>query len=162
MKTHSRNWKSASGLILVGLFALFFSMPLLAQQTGEIFGKVTDAADGSAIAEVGIQATGTTLPGRRSTTTNATGDYRLPLLPPGEYTFRVRGSNNDGVWNEEADAETDLQLPWGLKLLSGGPVTRNVGYYFYFYMSEAGEVVNRQMDDVQRSIDVFHKLFPPS
>ncbi len=22
-------------------------------------------------------------------------------LPPGEYTFRVRGSNNDGVWNEE-------------------------------------------------------------
>ena len=87
MKTHSRNWKSASGLILVGLFALFFSMPLLAQQTGEIFGKVTDAADGSAIAEVGIQATGTTLPGRRSTTTNATGDYRLPLLPPGEYTL---------------------------------------------------------------------------
>ena len=22
-------------------------------------------------------------------------------LPPGEYTFRVRGSNNDGVWNDE-------------------------------------------------------------
>jgi PAS domain S-box-containing protein len=22
-------------------------------------------------------------------------------LPPGEYTFRVKGSNNDGVWNEE-------------------------------------------------------------
>jgi signal transduction histidine kinase/ligand-binding sensor domain-containing protein len=25
-------------------------------------------------------------------------------LPPGEYTFRVRGSNNDGVWNEEGVA----------------------------------------------------------
>lgn len=24
-------------------------------------------------------------------------------LPPGEYTFRVRGSNNDGIWNESGD-----------------------------------------------------------
>jgi signal transduction histidine kinase/ligand-binding sensor domain-containing protein/DNA-binding response OmpR family regulator len=24
-----------------------------------------------------------------------------PNLPPGNYTFRVKGSNNDGVWNEE-------------------------------------------------------------
>ena len=27
-------------------------------------------------------------------------------LPPGEYTFRVRGSNNDGVWNDEGVAVT--------------------------------------------------------
>jgi len=37
-------------------------------------------------------------------------------------------------------AEWDLQTPWGLKLLSGGPVAKNVGYYFYFFMSEKGEV----------------------
>ncbi|HSR32931.1 MAG TPA: two-component regulator propeller domain-containing protein, partial [Anaerolineae bacterium] len=29
-------------------------------------------------------------------------DY--PDLKPGEYTFRVKGSNNDGVWNEEGTA----------------------------------------------------------
>lgn len=34
----------------------------------------------------------------------------------------------------------DLEAPWGLKLLSGGTVARDVGYYFYFYMSERGEV----------------------
>jgi len=39
------------------------------------------------------------------------------------------------------DAEfSDLQSPWGLKLLSGGNVAKDVGYYFYFYMSERGEV----------------------
>ncbi|MEN8006555.1 MAG: two-component regulator propeller domain-containing protein [Candidatus Krumholzibacteriota bacterium] len=27
-------------------------------------------------------------------------------LPPGDYTFRVRGSNNDGVWNDEGVAVT--------------------------------------------------------
>jgi len=45
------------------------------------------------------------------------------------------------LWAEDsATAEWDLQTPWGLKLRSGGPVARNIGYYFYFYMSEAGEV----------------------
>jgi hypothetical protein len=23
-----------------------------------------------------------------------------PNLPPGKYTFKVKGSNNDGIWNE--------------------------------------------------------------
>jgi hypothetical protein len=42
--------------------------------------------------------------------------------------------------DEEGDLATDLQTPFGVKLLSGGTLARNVGYYFYFYMSEAGEV----------------------
>jgi hypothetical protein len=40
----------------------------------------------------------------------------------------------------DADVSTDMQTPWGLKLLSGGLLAKNVGYYFYFYMSERGEV----------------------
>ena len=35
-------------------------------------------------------------------------------LPPGDYTFRVKGSNNDGVWNEEG-ASLNLRIhpaPW--------------------------------------------------
>ncbi|RMD60691.1 hypothetical protein D6833_09290, partial [Candidatus Parcubacteria bacterium] len=36
--------------------------------------------------------------------------------------------------------KSDLQSPWGLKLLSGGPLFKNIGYYFYFYLSERGEV----------------------
>lgn len=35
---------------------------------------------------------------------------------------------------------SDLKSPWGLKLLSGGTLSKNVGYYFYFFMDERGEV----------------------
>lgn len=41
---------------------------------------------------------------------------------------------------EEGDDLLDLKTPWALKLLSGGSVAPNVGYYFYFFMSERGEV----------------------
>lgn len=34
-------------------------------------------------------------------------------LPPGDYIFRVRGSNNDGVWNqEEATLSVQILPPW--------------------------------------------------
>jgi len=45
-----------------------------------------------------------------------------------------------GVYEEDTRAENDLQIPWGLKILSGGAVYKNIGYYFYFYFSERGEV----------------------
>ncbi len=50
--------------------------------------------------------------------------------------FEAYGLQQEG--NEEA--ETDLQVPWGMKLLSGGTLYKNIGYYFYFYMSEGGKV----------------------
>ena len=86
MRNRSRNWNSACSLILLALFALFFSMPLAAQQTGEIAGTVTNAADGSSMADVAIQASGNRLPGVRNTTTGPQGSFRLPALPPGTYT----------------------------------------------------------------------------
>lgn len=45
-----------------------------------------------------------------------------------------------GVYEEKADIENDLQIPWGIKLLSGGALYKNIGYYFYFYLSERGKV----------------------
>jgi signal transduction histidine kinase/ligand-binding sensor domain-containing protein len=45
--------------------------------------------------------------------TSRRADY--PNLPPGEYVFRVRGSNNDGVWSEEGTAVAITIKPplWG-------------------------------------------------
>ncbi len=43
-------------------------------------------------------------------------------------------------FEEDAEVSSDLQMPYGLKLLSGGPLARNVSYYFYFFMYETGEV----------------------
>ncbi|NOY05400.1 MAG: hypothetical protein GXO82_02010 [Chlorobi bacterium] len=34
----------------------------------------------------------------------------------------------------------DLEAPYGIKLLSGGPISNYVSYYLYFYMDERGEV----------------------
>jgi hypothetical protein len=45
-----------------------------------------------------------------------------------------------GVYDSKAPVDNDLQLPWGVKLLSGGAIYKNIGYYFYFYLSERGEV----------------------
>ncbi len=42
--------------------------------------------------------------------------------------------------DQEGETALDLQSPFGLKLLSGGTLAQDVGYYFYFYMSERGEV----------------------
>ncbi len=74
-------------LLLVAVVAAVFSTPLLAQQSGEVAGRVTDASDGSAISGVSIVATSSRLPGTRVATTNVNGDYKLPLLPPGKYTL---------------------------------------------------------------------------
>lgn len=45
-----------------------------------------------------------------------------------------------GIYDQDAEVESDFQSPWGVKLLSGGTLYKNIGYYFYFYMSERGEV----------------------
>jgi hypothetical protein len=42
--------------------------------------------------------------------------------------------------DEGKEVKNDLQIPWGIKLLSGGTLYKSIGYYFYFYMSERGEV----------------------
>jgi len=59
-----------------------------------------------------------------------------------------------GVWDDAKDTEYDMQSPWGLKLLSGGALAPKTGYYFYFYMSERGEVAGIE-DAIIHFDDVF-------
>ncbi len=42
--------------------------------------------------------------------------------------------------DDKSSVDKDLQTPWGLKFMSGGTLYKNIGYYFYFYLSERGEV----------------------
>ncbi|MDP4239884.1 MAG: two-component regulator propeller domain-containing protein [Bacteroidota bacterium] len=40
-------------------------------------------------------------------------------LPPGEYTFRVKGTNNDGLWNENGTTlKIEILPPWWLSKLA--------------------------------------------
>ena len=79
--TFSRARRMALSLSLVAL-----SAPLWAQQTGTITGKVTDTS-GGVLPGVSVEARSNVLPGPRTTVTGGNGDYRLPALPPGEYTL---------------------------------------------------------------------------
>lgn len=41
---------------------------------------------------------------------------------------------------DEEEAEGDFKTPYILKLISGGPITDTISYYFYFFFSEHGEI----------------------
>lgn len=88
LKPSSRSLSAVWALILIAISAALFSTSVLAQQSGSITGRVTDASDGSAIEGVRVEARSSKLPGVRSSETSDNGDYRLPLLPPGTYTLK--------------------------------------------------------------------------
>ena len=79
--THLRLRCAILSLSMVALAA-----PLFAQQTGTITGRVTDTS-GGVLPGVTVEARSNVLPGPRVTTAGSNGDYRLPALPPGEYTL---------------------------------------------------------------------------
>ena len=70
------------------LFALAFLCsvaPASAQQIGAMSGKVTDTG-GAVLPGVTVEARADVLPSPRVAVTEVTGEYRLPALPPGNYT----------------------------------------------------------------------------
>src|SRR5262245_18668278 len=72
------------GLItLVGLFCV--TSLAFAQITGEIRGQAKDAT-GGVLPGVSVEAKGPSLQGTKTATTAGDGTYRIPLVPPGEYT----------------------------------------------------------------------------
>ena len=73
-----------SALLLI--FAILVSGTAFAQQTGSIQGKLTDTS-GGVLPGVTVEARADVLPGPRVTTTDGTGRYQLPQLPPGDYTI---------------------------------------------------------------------------
>src|SRR6185295_13280453 len=72
------------------------ALPVFAQQTGAIVGKVT-TSDGSALPGVTFEARSSVLPGVRVAVTAANGEYRLLALPPGKYTVKFELSGMQSV-----------------------------------------------------------------
>lgn len=57
-------------------------------------------------------------------------------LDPGEYTFRVKASNNDGVWNEKGTSIKVVILPpwwatWWFRFMAGFTVIFLLAYLYY-------------------------------
>lgn len=88
--------------------------------------------------------------------TIATGDPLLRLLRGINFGVRLDAYAVASTARSGGGPATDLQTPYGSKLLSGGPIADRVSYYMYFYMSERGEVAGLedayvQFTDVARS-----------
>jgi hypothetical protein len=74
-------------LVLLASICLFpLPAVVFAQQTGVISGKVI-GTDNLAIPGVTVEARASVLPTPRVTTSGSVGDYRMPALPPGDYTL---------------------------------------------------------------------------
>lgn len=84
-------------------------------QTGTVAGTVKDPS-GAVLAGVKLQMRGENLQGVRTTTTNAKGDYRFLLLPPGRYslTAELDGYNTVRVdLTASVNLATTLNIPMG-------------------------------------------------
>lgn len=67
-----------------------------------------------------------------------TGDESLSLIRDLPIAFRLEGYI---TLNNQDSGQLDFSAPYFLKMLSGGEITKNIGYYFYFFFTEAGEIV---------------------
>ncbi len=80
-----------------------------------------------------------------------TGDSFLSLLREVPLALRLEGFL---TYNNSRSRQVDFTLPYILKLLSGGEITKNVSYFFYFFFSERGEVAG-----IEDAFVMFNSLF---
>ena len=89
---------------------------------------------------------------------NLVGNRRIATytnLDPGTYTFRVKGSNNDGIWNEEGTSVRVIILPpfwltWWFKLLIALLI---LGGALGFYKYRIGRI-NKQKILLEKEVEV--------
>jgi len=65
------------------------------------------------------------------------GDEKLSLIRDFPLAVRLDGFVS---YNNSGNNKSDFGTPYLMKLLSGGELSEKLSYYFYFYMSERGEI----------------------
>jgi hypothetical protein len=80
-----------------------------------------------------------------------TGDPALSLLRELPIALRLEGFL---AWNNANMRQIDFLSPYILKFMSGGAITKDIGYYFYFFFSERGEIAG-----LEDAFVMFNDLF---
>jgi hypothetical protein len=80
-----------------------------------------------------------------------TGDDFLSLLRELPIAIRLEGFITYDVSHTD---QLDFTAPYLIKFLSGGEITKNISYYFYFFFSELGEVAG-----LEDAFVMFNGLF---
>ena len=97
-----------------------FATPVFAQQTGDISGKVVDTG-GAVLPGVTVEAASDVLPAPRVTVTEGNGEYRLPALPPGNYTVTFTLSGMQTVTRQaqvQLSQDTKVDAALGIQGIS--------------------------------------------
>ncbi len=84
--------------------------------------------------------------------TPETGDSLLTLVR--ELPLAIRVDAYATYAARDGRDQADLKTPYGIKIMSGGNIAKNIIYYIYFYMSERGEVAG-----VEDAFVGFNDLF---
>lgn len=81
-----------------------------------------------------------------------TGDSKLSLIRELPLALRLEGY---ATFKHKANEDrVEFGLPKMLKILSGGSLTKDLAYYFYFYLDEAGEIAG-----LEDAYLMFNNLF---
>lgn len=80
-----------------------------------------------------------------------TGDNELSLIRDIPLAMRFEGYL---TYNNANTEQADFSAPYIVKLLSGGALTEDIAYYFYFFFSERGEVAG-----IEDAFVMFNNVF---
>lgn len=80
-----------------------------------------------------------------------TGDEELSLLREIPIALRLEAYV---TYNNLKSERLDFSAPYILKLISGGALTKNISYYFYFFLGERGEIAG-----LEDAFIMFNNLF---
>lgn len=89
--------------------------------------------------------------GEAARDTIATGDPLLTLLQRIDIAFRLDAYVTATEPMGSDEGRVDLQTPYGVKMLMGGPIADKVSYYMYFFLAERGAVTGLEDAFVQFS-----------
>lgn len=106
--------------VAAALFAVLTLLPLtaFAATTGNIAGLVSDST-GAGLPGVTVTVTSPNLQGSRNTVTNASGDYTLSLLPPGNYHVEYALGGFDTITRDNVRVSIDTTTPLNITMAMG-------------------------------------------
>jgi Carboxypeptidase regulatory-like domain/TonB dependent receptor len=106
--------------VAAGAAALLLAASVWAQGSGVLVGTVRDAATKKPLRDVVVSVTSPSLQGEQTVVTDAAGQYRVPNLPPGEYTVRLEGDAYRPYARSGVGLRTDATLRVNAELLPEG------------------------------------------
>ncbi len=86
-------------------------------------------------------------------------------LDPGEYTFRVKASNNDGIWNEEGTSIKIIILPpwwktWWFKLMLASIIIFFLTYALFKFIDKINRLANQTILDERNQLKTLINNMP--